>query len=588
MKKFGIKIATLLSTLLIALTFVGCEFFTTPQKPSLPKKLDAPKVAVSYTGLAVWSADEYALYYEYVIDEGQETPTSECSVQLELGQSIRVKTISGLDGCDDSDYSSAVTYQSSTPYEHEHTDVNSDNLCDICGNSLSVELSFFAINDLHGKFMDTDAQPGVDELTTYIKELYADPAREEILLASGDMWQGTVESSTNRGQLMTDWMNELGFVSMTLGNHEYDWGADVLMPNSVQANFPFLGINVRQNGEIAQYCQPSTIVEKSGLKIGIIGAIGDCLSSISGEYTNGLYFATDDILTSLVKSEAKRLKEEEDCDFIVYSIHDGGSGFSNSGVTSVTNKDMPWYDSSLSDGYIDLVFEAHTHQRYILQDEYGVYHLQGGGENSAISSALVSYNTATGEFSVKPSLISNGVYANSSITGDDIVEDLFKEYFPTENPYTTVLGTNRSWRSSSDIADMVAGLYYEKGVETWGMEYDIVLGGGYLKTRNPYDLGPGNVTYADLFSILPFDNAIVLGSIEGKYLKSQFLKGRDNYHVHSKVSSSDVSDKQIYYIVVDSYTSTYYYNHITEIARLNEKVYARDLLADFIRVGGWA
>ena len=95
-----------------------------------------------------------------------------------------------------------------------------------------VKISFYAVNDLHGKFMDTDSQPGVDEFTTYVKELYQDTESEEVLLSSGDMWQGTVESSLTRGSLMTEWMNDVGFVSMTLGNHEFDWGAAVLKPNS--------------------------------------------------------------------------------------------------------------------------------------------------------------------------------------------------------------------------------------------------------------------------------------------------------------------------------------------------------------------
>ena len=586
MKKILTKISSILFAALICLSFAGCEFFDF-SGPSSGQKLDTPTVVISYDGEAVWGEIDGALYYVYVIDDGEEKPTSVCHVQLEENQSIKVKAISGLDEYDDSDFSVPVTYKKINDSEHTHTDVNSDGKCDLCGDSVTVELSFYAVNDLHGKFMDTDNQPGVDEFTTYMKNLYADPEREEILLASGDMWQGTVESSTNKGQLMTDWMNEMGFVSMTLGNHEYDWGAAVLNPNSEKANFPFLAINVRQNGSEVDYCQASTVVEKGGVKIGIIGAIGDCLSSISGDFTDGLYFATDSMLTSLVKLEAARLREEENCDFIVYSIHDGGSGF-GSGITSVTNSQMSWYDSSLSNGYVDLVFEAHTHQAYILKDEFGVYHLQAGGENRAISSAAVSFNTVTQTYSVTPRLIYASEYANSSIVGDSVVEDIFTEYFPTENPYTTVLGANRSKKYSDAVCEKVAELYYRKGLEKWGNQYVIALGGGYLKTRSPYNLDAGNVTYADLFSILPFDNEIVLGKISGSDLKSKFLAGRDNYYTYSAITTSQVSDSQTYFIIVDSYTSTYKYNRITEVARLGSGIYARDLLADFIRGGGWA
>ena len=451
----------------------------------------------------------------------------------------------------------------------------------------TVQLSFYAVNDLHGKFMDTDTQPGVDELTTYIKDLYADDTREEILLSSGDMWQGTVESSSNQGKLMTEWMNEVGFVSMTLGNHEYDWGDAALTPNSTLAEFPFLAINVTQDGKTVEYCQASTIVEKAGVKIGIIGAIGDCLSSISGDFTDGLKFATGGALTTLVKNEATRLRENEGCNFIVYSIHDGGSGFNASGVNSVKNKDMEWYDSSLSNGYVDLVFEGHTHQGYILKDEYGVYHLQGGGENKYISRAYVTINTSTNEYNVTPKLVGSSEYAKSSITGDAVVGEIYTKYFPESDPYTTVLGTNGSKRYSGTICDQIAQLYYQKGIEVWGDKYDVVLGGGYLKTRSPYDLAAGNVTYAKLFSLLPFDNEIVLGKIKGSVLRERFISKTDNYYSYPYLGWYDVEEDKDYYIIVDSYTSTYAPNHITEVARLGSGTYSRDLLAKFISEGGW-
>ncbi len=574
----------------------GCSFFETP----LPK-LSAPVVTIDGNGVASWKKVDNAIYYKYVINEGEEQLTAEYSVQLAENESIKVKAVSGSEEYADSDFSAAKTYTKLPPVvippdDHIHTDANGDEICDECGNSVIAELSFYAVNDLHGKFMDTDNQPGLDEFTTYLKALYQDASREEILLSSGDMWQGTVESSSNKGKLMTEWMNEVGFSSMTLGNHEYDWGAQVLTPNSELAKFPFLAINVTYNGKPVDYCQASTTVEKGGLKIGIIGAIGNCLSSISGDYTSGLSFATGNALTSLVKAESNRLRNKEGCDFIVYSIHDGYES-SLSGVTNVTSSDFvvgkgssqyTYYDVSLSDGYVDLVFEGHTHQSYILQDEYGVYHLQGGGENRYVSRADVSYNTVTAEYTVTPGILEQNVYANSSLKDDPAIQQIFNKYFPDSNPYTTVLGRNNSYKNSTAICEQVAKLYYDAGVAEWGSQYNIVLGGGFLKLRTPYSVSAGNVTYANLFSVLPFDNEIVLGKIKGTYLKSRFLEtDNSDYHNYTTITSSAISNNTDYYIIVDSYTSTYRYNNITEVARLNNGKYARDLLADFVSAGGW-
>ncbi len=591
MKKVLIKLSSVfLSALLLCTLFAGCDPAESPAETE-KHQLDPPQVAIGLDGVAVWSNVEYALYYIYTIDDGEGSPTVERSVQLTDGQTFRVMAVSGKDGYDDSDFSAPMTYHAEEkpqPDDHAHTDVNSDGACDRCGESVMAELSFYAVNDLHGKFMDTSAQPGLDEFTTYMKDLYGDPAREEILLSSGDMWQGTVESSSNKGQLMTEWMNELGFVSMTLGNHEYDWGANVLTPNSELAKFPFLAINVRENGVMPTYCKASATVERGGVKIGIIGAIGDCLSSISGEFQTGLSFATGSALTTLVKNESVRLRDEEGCDFIVYSIHDGGEDFSSSGTNRVNNSELAYYDTELSDGYVDLVFEAHTHQRYILQDEYDIYHLQGGGENKAISCAEVSFNTVTKEYTVTPKIVTNSVYAKSSIEDDPIVEELYGRYFPQEDPYAAI-GNNARKRDSDTIETLIAQLYYEKGVQEWGDTYDMIAcGGGYLNTRNPYDLAAGSVSYANIFSLLPFDNDIVLCEISGSKLNSLFLNS-SYYRIYRSPQLGSVSNNKKYYVVTDTYTSFYrtVRPYATEVERI-KGVYARDLLADYIRAGNWA
>lgn len=549
-------------------------------------KLATPQVSIDSNGVAAWGKITNAQYYVYIIDNGAEKTTTQCSVQLTENQSIKVKAASNDAKYTDSAFSQPKTYTKPVvpPVTCTHTDSNSDGICDTCKESVMAELSFLAVNDLHGKFMDTSSQPGVDEFTTYLKNLYKDTTREEVLLSSGDMWQGTVESSTNKGQLMTEWMNDVGFASMTLGNHEFDWGSDVLTPNSELADFPFLAINVKYNNKPVDYCQASTTVEKGGIKIGIIGAIGDCLSSIASESRTGLSFVTGNELTKLVKAEATRLRTQEGCDFIVYSIHDGGDSFSSSGINSVSSSQIStYYDVSLSNGYVDLVFEGHVHKQYILKDEYGVYHLQGASENKYVSCAEVSYNTVTGKYTVAPSHIGTNVYANSSLKDDPIVNTLYKKYFPDSDPYA-VIGTTTSTRNSTIICETVAQLYYEKGRELWST-YNVVLGGGYLNARNPYNVYQGNVSYADLFSVMPFNNDIVLGRIKGSDLKSRFLNNSD-YKKYTTVSASSVVDNEYYYIVIDTYTSTYTKNNITQVKRL-EGIYARDLLADFVSKGGW-
>lgn len=540
--------------------------------------LSIPVVEVDVMGNASWSVVENASGYSYKINNGEIVKTFGNSVKIEDGQYIQVRA-DGKGNYLDSAFSEPIYYRIT---DCEHMDADEDGACDKCSLTIAINLTFLSINDLHGKFVDTNEQPGVDELTTYLKDLYRDNSREEILLSTGDMWQGTVESSTNRGALMTEWMNEVSFSAMALGNHEFDWGVDYITQNAQKANFPFIAINVRYKGAQLAGTTPSVIVERKGFKVGIIGAIGNCRSSISGEYNRDLHFIVGDELTQLVKDEATRLRAEG-CRFIVYAIHEGPSYF---GETNVNENGEVFYDMSLSDGYIDLVFEGHTHAKYVHQDDFGVYHIQSAAENRALSCSEVTVNLLTDEIMVKSAFnMLNTEYADEDIEGDDVVNEIFEKYFENSNPYTTVVGTASKTLYSDAVCDKVAELYYEVGKKKWGDKYDIILGGGFISLRTPYKVESGEVTYADLFAILPFDNTLILGSIKGSKLKSNFINTQnDRYHCYyDKSIVSSIDDNRTYYVIVDTYTSNYYPNGITEIARYTNGVYARDLLADYFR-----
>ena len=475
----------------------------------------------------------------------------------------------------------------------QHADANEDTICDICAESVIVYVDFYGINDLHGKFEDTDDQPGVDELTTYLKS-----AREanpnSLFLAAGDMWQGSSESNLTYGQILTDWMNEMDFTAMALGNHDYDWGEEPLKDNEEIAEFPFLAINVYDKATDTRvpYCDASVMVDCGAVQIGVIGAIGDCYSSISSDRVENVYFKVGGELTALVKAESDRLRQDG-ADFIVYVLHDG-YGKSTSSVQSVTGSAIDsYYDTALSNGYVDLVFEGHTHQGYRLQDEYGVYHLQNRGDNQGgISLAKVAINSVTLRSEVRQTeLVSTDSYA--SLEDDPLVDDLLDKYADIIAKADMVVGNNRTKRNSSAICNKVAELYYQLAEETWGDEYQIVLGGGYLNTRSPYNLAAGSVTYGDLQMLLPFDNQIVLCSIQGRYLSSRFINSNNSdyfiyYGDYGNSVKKNIKQNETYYVVVDSYTAQYSANRLTVVEEYDPTVFARDLLADYMLSGGWS
>lgn len=470
-----------------------------------------------------------------------------------------------------------------------HTDLGNDGFCDVCSKFLLVYVDFYNMNDLHGKLDDASAHPGVDELSTYLTD--AKNANENtILLSSGDMWQGSSESNLTHGLILTDWMNEMGFAAMAMGNHEYDWGEDPVIANQKAAEFPLLAINIfdRETDKQVDYCKSSTMVDLGELQIGIIGAIGDVYSSISADKVQDIYFKSDGDLTKLVKDEATLLRSQG-ADYIVYLLHDG-HGNSNPNVSNINSQQLrSYYDPSLSQGYVDLVFEGHSHQQYVLIDTYGVYHLQSGGDNEGITHAEVAINLANGKSTVETAeLIHTGEYAG--LEDHPIVDQLLDKYDEQISIGTKVLGTNAVNRGGNELRQRVADLYYQKGMALWGSEYDIVLGGGYISVRDPGYLAAGNVTYGMLYSLFPFDNQLVLCSIKGSDLQSRFFNSNQyflGYGDYGKQLDGNLDPDGTYYVIVDTYSSLYGPNKLTEVARYNEAVYARDLLAEYAQKGGF-
>lgn len=451
------------------------------------------------------------------------------------------------------------------------------------------EIDIYAINDLHGKFKDSDGQPGVDELTTYlqIQEMLSDGF---ILLSSGDMWQGSSESNQTKGALMTEWMNRTHFTSMTVGNHEFDWGTSYISENSQNADFPFLGINVydKKTNKRVDYLDSSVMVTQNGITFGIIGAIGDCYSSISADKTTDVYFVTGNALTELIKNESRNLRALG-ADFIILSIHDGYEK-SYSGVGHIDAFNLsPYYDLSLSEGYVDLCFEGHTHQAYILQDINNVYHVQCGGDNSTgIAHIHISDESGKPEVTYAEQIDRSVISKNTS---SSLIDELLEQYAEEIGDITSVLGHNSVYLNADELRQLCADLYYEVGLERWGSEYDIVLGGGFFSCRSPRCLYAGDVTYEQLQMLFPFDNQIVLCSTTGVNLNNNFFATtNDNYFItygdYGEYVQADLSPNATYYLVTDTYSSQYAPNHLTVVDTYDADVFARDLLAEYFKKSG--
>ena len=237
------------------------------------------------------------------------------------------------------------------------------------------------------------------------------------------------------------------------------------------------------------------------------------------------------------------------------------------------------------------MFEGHTHQGYMLKDQYGVYHLQNRGDNKGgISHAEVAINSVTEKATVtEVDLVAT--YEYQDLNDDPVVEKLLAKYNDQISAANEVLGMNSSYRNSEYLEQIVANLYYDAGVKAWGDKYKIVLGGGFIKARSPYNLPAGEVTYGQLQSLFTFDNQLTLCSIKGRDLKRKFFEtNNSDYFIccgdYGNSIRNNIDVNATYYVVVDDYTAYYAPNNLTVVEKYTPNVFARDLLAEYIKKDG--
>ncbi|MGV8118996.1 MAG: bifunctional metallophosphatase/5'-nucleotidase [Candidatus Xenobiia bacterium LiM19] len=146
----------------------------------------------------------------------------------------------------------------------------------------NIELLILHTNDLHGRMLPgydiniaipPEKIGGAAYIAGKIRELRDRNPGRVLLVDGGDCATGTAFSDALYGIPVIDYMNSVGYEAMTVGNHEFDWGTGKLMAMQERAKFPFLAANLidSRTGRVPQYAQPYIIIEKEGVRIGIVG-----------------------------------------------------------------------------------------------------------------------------------------------------------------------------------------------------------------------------------------------------------------------------------------------------------------------------
>lgn len=173
-------------------------------------------------------------------------------------------------------------------------------LCLWSGRVISSSLTILYTNDLHVRL-------GRLESVAELIEQERSKDHPVLLLDAGDTWQDfrTPLAAVWGAEEVVDWMNQVGYDAMALGNHDLYWGADQLAALCERANFPVLCANLRSSAGIAPPFVPHTIVSVGEVEVLVIGLI--TLEYLPyPDFPWLRYVAPDTVLQSILETVAER------------------------------------------------------------------------------------------------------------------------------------------------------------------------------------------------------------------------------------------------------------------------------------------
>jgi 5'-nucleotidase len=147
---------------------------------------------------------------------------------------------------------------------------------DIGSPRVAAALTILQLNDVYST-VPVDGRGGLARVATLKQQLAAE-GRTPLMMIAGDFLSSSVASTVFKGEQMVAALNAAGLDMATLGNHEFDFGVDLLLQRMREARWQWVVSNVVdiQTGQPLGGASPYIVRTFGTLKVGVIGL---CLAS---------------------------------------------------------------------------------------------------------------------------------------------------------------------------------------------------------------------------------------------------------------------------------------------------------------------
>ncbi len=339
------------------------------------------------------------------------------------------------------------------------------------------------------------------------------------LFDTGDMFTGMLSFLT-KGEALMEMMASCGYDAMAIGNHEFDYGADNFLKQMNRVAFPVLGANIHYKGTDHPYSRPYTILERNGVRLGVIGVIGQDARSVA--LPSGITHLEFEDPIPVVRELVRQLRPE--VDLIVVLAHQGKTGPMQSDAEAHPEVQRD-FDADIElcgavEG-IDVFVGGHAHRGIetpFVHPKTGTLIVQTYGYGTRLG--YLKLNLEDGKVvSHEGELLK--VWSDR-VKPDPVVAAKMDQYRrQVAGEIGEVLAEAkirlvRDYRAESPLGDFVTDVMRSHS----GAEIAITNAGGLRD-----DLPEGPVTKGDVLDALPFENSVVTMEMTGRQILEVLEQG---------------------------------------------------------------
>lgn len=446
-----------------------------------------------------------------------------------------------------------------------------------------VELNIFYINDTHGAIERNGNQLGLASIASVVVDEKTKNPDSTLFIGGGDLLQGNILSNYYYGRSFIHMLNVMNMDAFVLGNHEYDWGLDIITryrdPQSEHyfAQFPLLGANIflKETMERPDFVDAYKIVQMGHIKVGIIGLMGYGLESSIAVSRVSDYVFDDPIIWGAYYAQVLRVDHE--VDVVLAVIHDNNN-YTNHNLASLTGNQQ-----------IDAIFNGHSHSRYtqtIMRNDMNVPVIQSKANGEFLGK--VTLKVSPQKQVIEASAINLHPTSSNQLSSDRVTQDArlnveHPDILEIINEYKLAISDllNEVIIKSDQTYTQTSLTHYMAELIRARVNADIGIH-NFGGTRAPLSINQ-NITVATLYQIFPFDNKIKYVYVTGRSIKD-FANSSVSLQFRSGLSLSTLQDDLYYLVATNDYIfDQLNYPFISGVDPVDTGILIRDVLEYVLR-----